>query len=251
MSIVPSVLTRDEWMPRATTHARRADAATAGHRERRARGEKHPIEDFLFDYYGTRPSLLRRWHPGVGVVLEGEPDHGGWPFYSSHHGAAEVDALELWKARGSTVDAVLALLTATGSRPAVRGCFGLHEWAMLYRDADPRHDLPLRLGRTGTDEVVESHDLVCTHVDAFRFFTPAAASRNSLQLIRSDQRAREQPGCLHANMDLYKLRNHETTECRRLHTQCRLSDRFIARPSRRRLGVPGCRKWRGGQRISA
>jgi hypothetical protein len=76
---------------------------------------------------------------------------------------------------------------------------------MVYRaDADRRHPLPLRLGAAATDRVVEEHKIVCTHVDAFRFFTPAAAPLNATQLTRETQAANEQPGCLHANMDLYK-----------------------------------------------
>jgi hypothetical protein len=198
------MLTCSTWEPQANAHATRADAATAGRRERAARGQKHPIEDFLYEYYGARPSLLRRWHPGIGVGLEDAPEHAQWRFYRTAGGNTQVDALEFWAARGPTLAAVQALLTATASRPAVRGCFGLHEWAMVYRDADTRHALPLRLGRDGTDEVVESHDVVCTHIDAFRFFTPDAVPRNALQLTRADQVTREQPGCLHANMDLFK-----------------------------------------------
>jgi hypothetical protein len=51
---------------------------------------------------------------------------------------------------------------------------------------------------------VESANLRCTHYDAFRFFTPDAVGRNEAALRREDQAAREQPGCLHAGMDLYK-----------------------------------------------
>jgi hypothetical protein len=46
--------------------------------------------------------------------------------------------------------------------------------------------------------------LRCTHFDAFRFFTEPAAARNEGTPSRRDQPAREQPGCVHANMDLYK-----------------------------------------------
>jgi hypothetical protein len=46
--------------------------------------------------------------------------------------------------------------------------------------------------------------LRCTHYDAFRFFTADAAPRNAHQLERADQLGSEQPGCLHAGMDLYK-----------------------------------------------
>ena len=35
------------------------------------------------------------------------------------------------------------------SRPAHTGCFGLHEWAMVHRTDETRHDVPLRLGGSG------------------------------------------------------------------------------------------------------
>ena len=64
--------------------------------------------------------------------------------------------------------------------------------------------MPLRLGAAGTDAVVESLPVHCTHHDAFRFFTAAARPRNAVAPARADQVAFEQPGCLHATMDLYK-----------------------------------------------
>ncbi|WP_245673245.1 3-methyladenine DNA glycosylase [Nocardia lijiangensis] len=107
--------------------------------------------------------------------------------------------------RRDTIEFVANLLRATASRPAQLSCFGLHEWAMVYRTDDVRHrQVPLRLGSTGTDAVVEAMSLRCTHFDAFRFFTPEAVGRNAQPLTRADQVTREQPGCLHANMDLYK-----------------------------------------------
>ncbi|PQM48436.1 hypothetical protein C1Y40_01348 [Mycobacterium talmoniae] len=44
----------------------------------------------------------------------------------------------------------------------------------------------------------------CTHFDAYRFFSPAARPRNAGTPSRATQIEWEQPGCLHANMDLYK-----------------------------------------------
>ena len=74
---------------------------------------------------------------------------------------------------------------------------------MVYRSAEVRHeDWPLRLGADGTDAVVDSLPVRCTHFDAFRFFTDAARPLNSLQPQRADQVALEQPGCLHAGMDI-------------------------------------------------
>jgi hypothetical protein len=115
-----------------------------------------------------------------------------------------VDAHAFWQARGATVDFVESLLRRTAERPLHLGCFGLHEWAMVYRAGDRRHPLPLRLGASGTDAVVEANSLVCTHFDAYRFFTPEAVPRNATPLTRESQSEREQPGCLHATMDLYK-----------------------------------------------
>ncbi len=107
--------------------------------------------------------------------------------------------------RRDTLEFVANLLRATASRPAQLSCFGLHEWAMVYRTDDVRHrQVPLRLGAADTDAVVEAMSLRCTHFDAFRFFTPDAVGRNARPLTRADQVATEQPGCLHANMDLYK-----------------------------------------------
>ncbi len=76
---------------------------------------------------------------------------------------------------------------------------------MVYRSDEVRHgQVPLRLDAAGTDAVVESMPLRCSHFDAFRFFTPAAAPRNAEHLTRESQLATEQPGCVHAAMDLYK-----------------------------------------------
>ena len=196
------------WMPLARAHAERADAMTAGHRARRATGERHAIEDFLYDYYGTRPAQLRRWHPGVGtglVPLRGSPEHASWKWYRTYpDGVATLDTEAYMQARGESVRYIHGLLTATASRPVFSGCFGLHEWAMVYRQPERRHPLPLRLGQAGTDRVVESHPIRCTHFDAFRFFTPEAVGLNRLQPTRATQVDLDQPGCLHAAMDCHK-----------------------------------------------
>nr|WP_249670822.1 3-methyladenine DNA glycosylase [Cellulomonas wangleii] len=204
-----TVLDAARWRARADAHAARADELTAGHRARRSRHEKHAIEDFLFEYYPATPGQLRRWHPGAGVALAPEPDgpapQGAWRWYrTDDDGTVCLDLAAFLDARGDTVRFVTGLLDATASRPAATGCFGLHEWAMVYRepDGEHRHSLPLRLGGAGTDAVVEGHRIRCTHVDAFRFFTPEAVGRNTLVPTRETQTAMEQPGCLHANMDL-------------------------------------------------
>lgn len=197
-------LAATDWRLLAAAHEQRALELTAAHRARASRGEKHPVEDFLFTYYSYKPAVLRRWHPGIGVVLEDAPERAGWRWYGHADGGVTVGPAAFRRDRGDLVDAVQRLLQATASRRPTFGCFGLHEWAMVYRDAAPRHDVPLRLGATETNAVVEASDLRCTHFDAFRFFTPEAVPRNREPLSRDLQVAREQPGCLHAGMDLYK-----------------------------------------------
>ncbi|KUI43675.1 3-methyladenine DNA glycosylase [Mycobacterium sp. IS-1590] len=200
------MLDESVWSTRERAHQRRVDAFCAPHRRRARCGEKHPVWDFLFTYYSLRPGRLRAWHPGFGVVLAGAGAQrfGGRTGYASGADGVVVSP-EYLAARIDTVRFVGRLLRSTAARPARLNCFGLHEWAMVYRSPAVRHDrVPLRLGAAGTDAVVESMALRCSHFDAFRFFTEPAAGRNAEQLTRQSQVASEQPGCLHAAMDLYK-----------------------------------------------
>ena len=197
------------WRGREAAHEERVDAATAAHRERRGDGRSHPVEDFLFRYYNNSPARLRRWHPGPDVVLAGAArlPRAAWTHYRVVGDGVELDVAAFLEARGAAVSFVRDLLSATVSRPAQLGCFGLHEWAMVHGVPadDVRHaGWPLRLGSTGTDEVVERHGIRCSHFDAYRFFTDSASPRNALRPTRDSQVAMEQPGCLHAGMDVYK-----------------------------------------------
>lgn len=211
MTIAPpstTVLAAAVWGDLEQAHAARADALTAAHRARAARGEKHPVEDFLFTYYSYKPAVLRRWHPGEGVELvdASATPRAQWRGYA--HGTAAGSLVVdggAWRAEhGALITNIGRILRATAGRAAGYGCFGLHEWAMVYREPERRHPVPLRLGQTGTDAVVEAHELRCTHFDAFRFFTADAAPRNRERPTRELQASLEQPGCLHAGMDLYK-----------------------------------------------
>lgn len=196
------------WRARATAHAERADALTAGHRARASRGEKHPVEDFLFTYYSYSPAVLRRWHPGPGVeLLEAAADpRASWRWYAdgSTPGSLVVDRAAMEAAKAPQLATIERILRSTAARPGRFGCFGLHEWAMVYRQGEHRHDVPLRLGQAATDAVVEAGELRCTHIDAFRFFTPDAVPLNRFAPTRETQPELEQPGCLHAGMDVYK-----------------------------------------------
>ena len=208
LTMARTVWTADDWQPVAAEHRARTRVWTAPHLARRAAGERHPVEDFLFEYYSHSPAKLERWHPGIGQVLVGGDldEYRRLVDYRPCGDGVTADLNRLLR-RSDGLTWTRDLLALTQGRDARTNCFGLHEWAMVYRtnQAEVRHEAyPLRLGHRGTDEVVESHQLRCTHFDAFRFFTDDARPRNAATLTRRDQQTYEQPGCLHANMDLYR-----------------------------------------------
>jgi hypothetical protein len=208
VSAVREVLGEREWLARRAAHEARVDAWVRPHLQRAARGEKHPVEDFLFTYYAHRPARLRRWSPGPGVALAGPSARAllADPHWVQLREGVALTT-EVPAPRQEAARRVAGLLAATASRAASFACFGLHEWAMVYgqEQQEVRHARwPLRLGPAGTAEVLDRLPLRCTHVDAYRFFAAAARPRNAWQLSRPAQEAYEQPGCLHATMDLYK-----------------------------------------------
>lgn len=203
-----ALLDAADWRAREAAHIERAHALTAEHRARASRQESHPIWDFLFTYYSYKPGILNRWHPGAGVELADAADTARaawrWHMPGDTHASVTVDADAMQREKGDSLDVIERILRQTAARPGAFGCFGLHEWAMVYRQGEHRHPVPLRLGQQDTDAVVDSHELRCTHFDAFRFFTPDAVPRNRAQPSREQQPMLEQPGCLHAGMDVYK-----------------------------------------------
>jgi hypothetical protein len=207
--VAESLLSPLEWTSRKRAHQRRVDGFVAPHLQRARVAEPHPVWDFLFRYYSLRPGQLRVWHPGFGVVLGGPhgAEAGGYlgrAGYGLHPDGVTVTP-EYLRSRIDTVKFIGELLRATESRTGRMNCFGMHEWAMVYRAPNIRHGhVPLRLQPDATDAVVESIPLRCTHFDAFRFFTEPAAAINIGTPSRHDQSGWEQPGCVHANMDLYK-----------------------------------------------
>lgn len=194
-----------EWIARREAHSARVEPWVKPRLERMSRGERHAVEDFLFEYYPHRPSQLRRWHPGAGVVLLGDEARE----YLAISGYVEmgdgVGVGPLAEKRRGFVEWLHGFLEGIDGRAPAFGCHGLHEWAMVYRADEVRHgNLRLRLEPKHIAELVESLPVRCSHYDAFRFFTPEARPLNRLQPTRETTPLMEQPGCLHANMDLYK-----------------------------------------------
>jgi len=204
-----TALAEADWHARRRAHEQRVSAWTAPHQARAARGEKHPVEDFLFEYYRFRPAWLRRWHPGPDVVLQGESarDFLRWPEYHEVAEGVALNVAALEPRRRESVAWIANLLRLTAERPPQFACFGLHEWAMVYRQTpnEVRHNAwPLRFPPDELARIVEAQPVRCSHFDAFRFFTSPARPLNRLQPERATAPQFEQRGCLHANMDLYK-----------------------------------------------
>jgi hypothetical protein len=203
LAAVPSTV----WQHRAWLHRERVQPWIAPYLDQKSRQAEHPVYDFLFQYYSFRPAQLARWSPGPDVVIAAdriedlpgslkwwEPADGGWRL------------IAFPSARHEYLDWATRFLEATAVREPNFCCFGLHEWAMVYREGSIRHsDVPLRLDRSRIASVVDAQNLVCTHFDAFRFFTEPARKRNQTVLHRETAIETDQTGCIHVNMDLYRF----------------------------------------------
>ena len=195
------------WQERAAAHAVRLAPYVGAHLERSHRREKHPVADFLFRYYAFSPNKLLSWQPGLGVALQGDAARA---FLADRHYRETADGIALDPAtypaqRHDSLRWVLGLCEKVAARPPRFACLGLHEWAMVYRTDEIRHgQLPLRMPPDELARFLDTQKIVCSHFDAFRFFTPAARPLNTLQPERPKIHDLEQGGCLHANMDLYK-----------------------------------------------
>lgn len=208
-------LSTTQWKQDRADCLERLRPVVEGHLRRASRHEKHPVIDFLFQYYSFRPAQLMAWSPGTGVILAGgveRPGSGEENFCPAHWWVEkavgwEIDPSKFSAKRRVGLDWVIRLLEGIQKNPPRFGCHGLHEWAMVYK-APPRelrhHGYPLRLPMCEIEELVNTQPIQCTHYDAFRFFMPQAVSLNRVQPAQSNRIELEQSGCIHVNMDHYK-----------------------------------------------
>ena len=208
-----TIVPHSEWTARARDHARRLDAYVEPFLDRRSRGQKHPVHDFLFTYYPFSPAKLRQWTPALGETIEHTAaDAESYPWlerlpWSRTESCATLDAGKMDEATRRSAQFISRLSSRILERAPRFSCFGLHEWAMVYRQPaeQVRHQgYELRMSEQDLAAFVESQTIVCTHYDAFRFFTPEARPMNQFQPTLEQRVDLEQSGCLHANMDLYK-----------------------------------------------
>jgi hypothetical protein len=202
-------LSAKQWRGLWEAHRTRAREWTAPCRDRLARHEAHPVHDFLTTYYRHSLAKLEEWHPGLGVDLEADAGSAGVfssKYYVVEDGWHRLDPSILAGKQRERLAWIRELLGLTRDRPGNFACHGVHEWAMVYGGHELRHgaSTPLRLPQDEIDAHVRSHGICCSHFDAFRFFAPEARPMNALQPELWTREKHEQPGCLHANMDLYK-----------------------------------------------
>ncbi|MFV0339254.1 MAG: hypothetical protein ACK5MA_01290 [Parachlamydiaceae bacterium] len=202
------LLTMQEWNQRAQEHAALVSPLADDFLRRRGLGQKHPVYDFLFTYYSFSPAKLKKWVPSFeeALCVEGKVRFSEY-WFEVKDGVLRVNPQRLQGQALASVAFVEELCRAVLERTPRFGCFGLHEWAMVYRlsPEELRHSgCTLRLSPEELARFVESQNLCCTHYDAFRFFTPQAEVRNHFKPTLETRVQNEQAGCLHANMDIYK-----------------------------------------------
>lgn len=196
-----------ELSSRKAAHEARLAPWVGPHLSRRSFGETHPVYDFLFDYYSFRAALLMRWTPGIGNWMEGPSadlllQDSSFALVDGYVGLVPE---RFPRQRLESVQWILSLMERSVARPAHYGCFGLHEWAMVYESEEVRYPgIPLRMNSLALAGFVRSQEICCSHHDAFRFFTESARPLNRLQPAKKTQPDFEQTGCVHVNMDLYK-----------------------------------------------
>jgi hypothetical protein len=202
------LLTMQEWNQRAREHLAIVSPLADDFLRRRGLGLKHPVYDFLFTYYSFSPAKLKQWVPSFEEMLcvgEETPFSDYW--FEVKEGVLRLNPERLQGQALVLLEFVEELCRTLLDRTPRFGCFGLHEWAMVYRltPEEIRHSgVTLRLPTEELARFVESQNLCCTHYDAFRFFTPQAEVRNLFRPTLETRIQHEQAGCLHANMDIYK-----------------------------------------------
>ncbi len=201
------VLDAEQWQALESERSAFIMPWLESYRERRAKRLSHPVHDFLFKYYQMNRQTLSRWRPMLDMRLEGEApavflEDERYRRFDDGVGLNTSALLERDRER---VEWVRNLIDRSLERPPRFGCYGLHEWAMVYKADSVRHEqTPLRLSPSEIETVVESTPIHCTHHDAFRFFTETARPLNAVQPGREDRADNEQFGCVHFNMDLYR-----------------------------------------------
>ena len=194
---------------------------------------KHPIYNFLHTYYQYSFKAIELYSPGINIILQDAYGDNGINELVSNKYCKYLNndvyytpscipsTTKKEKQHITFLKHNHNILRKTHQRSPFFGCFGMHEWAMVY---DPDYSstttttataeymnkykqqkyLNFRISQSIINNVVSNSNLRCTHFDAWRFFQDDARIQNKHHLERYNQEEYEQPGCIHANMDLFK-----------------------------------------------
>lgn len=204
---IHTTITRSDRREAAVFHANRLQPILDPYLKKRSRGHKNPVMDFMFEYYSFAPARLREWSPGFGTtVADTAPEElPNAELYTETPGGAALNPDAFPSDRLDAAQWIRQLLRNTQQKSPFFGCHGMHEWAMVYRADNVRHEqVPLRMDADELAAFVESQPIACTHFDAFRFFTDEARPMNTFQPSHDKMPNLEQPGCIHTNMDVYR-----------------------------------------------
>src|SRR5580658_7172296 len=140
-------LSSDLWRSHRARYLERLRPFAEERTARMAAHVKHPVHDFLFEYYSFRPAQLLRWSPGADVLLEGAAGPEiEWHEFVPRDGGLFLASAAFPEHRRQFLHWAIGYLEGIAQRPALFHCFGLHEWAMVYRAPEVRHPAtPLRL----------------------------------------------------------------------------------------------------------
>jgi hypothetical protein len=207
-----TLLPFETWTSRAKEHTALVSPITDAFLKRRELGLTHPVYDFLFTYYSCSPQKLKQWVPSFEEeLIITETNREEYPWLTDYWFCINENVLSLNRERfhenmRSQTQFISELCENILQRTPRFSCFGLHEWAMVYKSPEAiRHKgHRLRLSLEELANFVESQTLCCSHYDAYRFFTPEARPLNILNPRLETRLQMEQGGCVHANMDLYK-----------------------------------------------
>jgi hypothetical protein len=200
------ILLKDkDWLSLSERHHYKVSGILNHYLSLRSSGKKHAVLDFLFEYYSFRPGKISNWNPGIDYQMSSDWIPSDKLYSLNHDGYWQLNSGDFPLKRIGSLEWVITLLQGIENRPMAFGCFGLHEWAMVYKSPKVRHEShPLRLKPEEISTFLESQPVRCSHFDAFRFFTESAKPLNLLQPSYDTRLEYEQGGCIHANMDLYK-----------------------------------------------
>lgn len=205
------IISPQEFTNRFNTHSQEVRAKISSYLAQREQGKRHPVLDFLFEYYQFRPSMLERYSAGfkTKISTSNSADLSTFlPHYPLYRNENEFWIMDLNQFPHHRFDALvwlIGLLEKTQFREPQFSCLGMHEWAMVYKqETAARYTIPFRLSIPEMQAFVESRPIRCSHYDAFRFFTPDAIPLNKIQPSLELREELEQPGCIHTNMDVYR-----------------------------------------------